>query len=296
MSIEDFIINVFCIVDEGYQKIVKDHRLRKRGYAPKLTDEEVLTMEIVGEFLGFDADRQIWSYFKQHWITWFPQLGALSNFARQSANLWFVKQQLQEILLEKMDAKKDSHYFIDGFPLPVCHFRRAPICEVFKGSANYGYCASKAMNYYGFRGNILVNWQGVVTGLTVTQAHVGERESMWDIVNGIQGILIGDKGYAGQFLHDTLKETEIELLTPSHKRKKEKIPLSLEKLLLSLRRRVETVIGQLTERFHIQKIRTKDLWHLTSRMARKVVAHTIGIFLNKKYGNPPLQFHVLLNI
>lgn len=64
--------------------------------------------------------------------------------------------------------------------------------------------------------------------------------------------------------------------------------------LVSTRRLVETVIGQLTERFHIEKIRARKLWYLTNRIARKVLAHTVAIFINKQLGNPPLQFESLL--
>ena len=55
------------------------------------------------------------------------------------------------------------------------------------------------------------------------------------------------------------------------------------------RRLVETVIGQLTERFHIQRIRARDTWHLTVRVIRKVLSHTVAVFFNRMLGNTPLQ-------
>ena len=64
--------------------------------------------------------------------------------------------------------------------------------------------------------------------------------------------------------------------------------------LTSTRRLVETVIGQLTERFRIEKIRARKLWYLTNRITRKVLAHTVCAFINKKSGNPTLQFELLL--
>jgi hypothetical protein len=45
---------------------------------------------------------------------------------------------------------------------------------------------------------------------------------------------------------------------------------------MNARRKIETVIGQLTERFHIQKISAKDTWHLLSKIRRKICAHTIA--------------------
>jgi hypothetical protein len=64
--------------------------------------------------------------------------------------------------------------------------------------------------------------------------------------------------------------------------------------LTSTRRLVETVIGQLTERFHIEKVRARKFWYLTNRIARKVLAHTVCVFINIKNGTPTLQFELLI--
>ena len=47
MPLEDFIITVFCWVEEHLNALLGDHRLRQRGFAPKLSDGEVITMEAV---------------------------------------------------------------------------------------------------------------------------------------------------------------------------------------------------------------------------------------------------------
>ena len=44
------------------------------------------------------------------------------------------------------------------------------------------------------------------------------------------------------------------------------------KNLIKVRRLVETVIGQLTDHLHMAKVRARDLWHLTSRINRKILA------------------------
>jgi len=63
---------------------------------------------------------------------------------------------------------------------------------------------------------------------------------------------------------------------------------------MNARRLVETVIGQLAMQFHFEKIRARDAWHLTSRIARKVLAHTLGIFMNRQIGRSDLQFEGLI--
>ncbi|MGA8165417.1 MAG: NAD(P)/FAD-dependent oxidoreductase, partial [Waddliaceae bacterium] len=44
-----------------------------------LTNGEVITMEIVGEFLGKDCDKTIWEYFKSHWKHFFPNIPDCSD-------------------------------------------------------------------------------------------------------------------------------------------------------------------------------------------------------------------------
>ncbi|ETX03337.1 MAG: hypothetical protein ETSY2_33760 [Candidatus Entotheonella gemina] len=68
----------------------------------------------------------------------------------------------------------------------------------------------------------------------------------------------------------------------------------LSKTCDKTRRLVETVIGQLSDHFQIEKVRARDVWHLTSRVARKVLAHTVAVFLNRQLGRAPLQFEVLI--
>ncbi len=65
---------------------------------------------------------------------------------------------------------------------------------------------------------------------------------------------------------------------------------------MKARRLIETVIGQLTERFRLEKIRARDTWHLATRFIRELLAHTVGVVLNKRLGNQPLHFEALVEI
>jgi hypothetical protein len=56
---------------------------------------------------------------------------------------------------------------------------------------------------------------------------------------------------------------------------------------------VETVIGQLTERFYIEKVWARGILHLSNRFIRKILAYTVGEFLNQFLGNKPLPFEAL---
>jgi len=58
-STEEFIIAVFCCVDDLSKEIIQKHPIQRRRFAPRLADSEVITMEIVAEFQGLDSDKAI---------------------------------------------------------------------------------------------------------------------------------------------------------------------------------------------------------------------------------------------
>ena len=55
--------------------------------------------------------------------------------------------------------------------------------------ANFGSCASKDEKYYGFDGHLVVSAEGVITSFCLTSANGSEREALWDVVDGIKGLL-----------------------------------------------------------------------------------------------------------
>jgi hypothetical protein len=186
-SIEEFIIAVFCCVDDWLKEITQNRAIRTKGFAPALADSEVITMEVVAEYLGLDTDKAIWQYFRQHWQFLFPALGSRSAFVRQAAHLWQYKGLLQQRLAVALGGWSDDIHLVDGMPLPLCQFSRAPRCRSFQGTATYGYCAAKKQTYYGFHGHLLVSASGVISGFSLTPANGSEREALWDLVEPIRG-------------------------------------------------------------------------------------------------------------
>jgi len=293
MPILDFIITVFCLIDDEYKKLPLP--IRKGGFSPALSDSEVLTMEIVGEFLGIDADKGIWMYFKDNWLVLFPRLGDRTTFARQAANLHMVKQILQESVAKALGAFSDLLHLIDGLPIPVCKFARAHFSRIFKGEAAYGYCAAKKERYYGFHGHLVVNSMGIITTATFTAANIDERDVCPELMQRIHGLVLGDKGFIRPALKKELKEQEIYLQTPVKENMEEDRPRFFIQWMMQARRLIETVISQLADRFNIEKVRAKDLWHQASRFWRKLLAHTVCVKINVDIGNEPLQFEKLIN-
>jgi hypothetical protein len=141
MGLEEALILLYLLVDDGYRAVTFGGRLRQRG--PELSDVEVLTMEIFGEQQGCHDDASIHRYFDGHWRHFFPNLGSYQAFARQCAALSVIKQRILEHLFP---ANGDIH-LLDGFPIPICRTCRR--CRTFRDVAAWGYCATKKEYFYG---------------------------------------------------------------------------------------------------------------------------------------------------
>jgi len=81
------------LVDDALRTLHLDH-VRSRGPGPLLTDSEVITIEIVGAFLGIASDVALFTHFRRYHSTAFPHLQHINRttFIRQAANLWNVKR------------------------------------------------------------------------------------------------------------------------------------------------------------------------------------------------------------
>jgi hypothetical protein len=64
--------------------------------------------------------------------------------------------------------------------------------------------------------------------------------------------------------------------------------------LIQARRRIETVIGQLVERCHAKRVWARDAWHRWSRWQRKLLSHTLAVYLGQQTGLGSLRFADLL--
>ena len=103
MTTDDFILTVFCLVDDSLKELGLENT-RARGPRPTLADSEVITIEIVGEFLGLDADRDLFRHFRSSYADAFPALTLIcrTTFVRQATNLWQVKRRFQRHLAERL--------------------------------------------------------------------------------------------------------------------------------------------------------------------------------------------------
>lgn len=294
MNIADYIVKVFVMTDEFCKNYYPARKLRARGPLPKLSDSEAITMELIGEYLGFHSDQEIYNYFHQHWNHWFPKLPDRSNFIRQCANLWDVKQRFFDHISRFQD-----HYvqILDSMPIEVCKFVRAKRTHQFKASGAYGKWFGQT--FFGYRLHLKITDMGVIRGFILAPANEHDVRYVDPLLADDQGgWLLGDKGYRSKPLQQKLWDDRKMYFQTSMRRidgKASPLPKQTIRKLAGIRRLIETVNGQLAERYGIKTTFAKDLWHLMNRITRKILSHTIGVCINIMRNVEPLKLRLLVN-
>jgi hypothetical protein len=118
-------------------------------------------------------------------------------------------------------------------------------------------------------------WPGVISRFSVAPANAHELCVLPELAEFTSGIVVGDRNYHSPKTEEELAQSMggIELLAPYSSKKRDPAPRR-SALLSRFRYRIDTVFSQLTERYSIKRVWARDLWHLTSRLVRKVLSLT----------------------
>jgi hypothetical protein len=312
MEREELIIWVYlwvCDQVEAWrqEQPAKRARLRRAGFAPALSDEEALCIELCGEMLRLQSDKAIYCHFKTHYQEWFPHLKDRPAFVRQCANLWRLKLVLQERLLRAhhvplhpLQPVDTLPLPVDTLPLPVCAKARAHRDRCFAGVARKGYCAAKDLFYYGFKLGLRVTQAGFIASYALLEANTHDCRHLPALVEGHQGLVPVDKGFFDPALWRQLfgQGTHIVGRGPKrvdkHRPPELELPAPIEKLCARIRKTVEVVASLLCSRFAVDHIRVHDLWHFEHRLLRKILAFNLLVALNIERARKPLDLDGLV--
>ena len=181
---------------------------------------------------------------------------------------------------------------IDSLPVPVCRFARAQRCRSVRGLAAFGYDSLAHQTYYGVRLHLRVTWPGVITAAVLAPANDADRAVAPQLLAGLSGWALGDGGYWSPRLRAQLAPAGLKLIAPPPHTKAGRVRWPAR--LVQMRRRIETVLSQLAERYHAKRVRARDEGHLLARWLRKLASHTVAVLLCQHLGLPPLAFTQLL--
>jgi hypothetical protein len=202
-----------------------------------------------------------------------------------------VKAQLRQQLLSRVGFDPQV-WILDSAPVPVGRFGRADRCRRLAGLAAFGRDEGAKQRFSGLRAHLGVCWPGVITGRPTGPSQPAHLMIAEELLAGVQGgrwVIRRTGARPGRAAGRPGRVAAGPAVTVA------KAPRPhLPGRLVQARRRIETVIGQLVERYHAKRVWARDAWHLWSRWQRKLLSHTLAVYLCQQTGLGSLRFADLI--
>jgi hypothetical protein len=291
MSVETFLLVLYCIVDDWYQQNGPRLLRGKVGAKPEFSDSEVITLLLAQHWCGFQKEAPWLRFVDNNYRALFPRLLSQSEFNRRARNLCWLVEALRKDVVRQMGAFDEDLRLIDGTPVQVRHWRRYGKTHLMLPDAQLGYCAAKKETFYGYRLVVLTTMQGVITDWELVPGAADEREAAQDLLYEYRQLnVLGDKGFLDKVRQALLwEDRNVCLLTPKRRNQKQQNPQGWDARMNRVRRLIETVFAQGKGGFHLEKPYARTLWGLLSRLIAKLTGLTLAAFYNQKQGRSPLQ-------
>jgi Transposase DDE domain len=286
-SFEDFCTWVYVVVDDSWKQLAP--LFRRPGPEPRCADSELLAMALIGECRGWDVETELLSHFRDHRHL-FPVQPSQSRFNRRRRALARAFLVLRQLVLRLLDLAQDRHCALDSLPVPVVRFHLVPGSggDWDVHGAAFGVVPSKKQTIYGYKLHLLVTFGGVILDFHLAGANEPDLAVGLDLLSAYSDLTaLGDKASISAPEAEALwQERRIRLLTLPRKNQRRQLPPAVARAINSARQIVETVNGQLAEQFHVEENHAHTFWGLYARLATKLTAHTLCIYLNRLLGNP----------
>lgn len=282
LDINTVLITMFTHIDDFCKKNEKI----KPGPEAKLSDSEIITINLFCELAGKKSNCEHIRFIEQWLKDYFPNIIDRSRYQRRLSKLTRLINDVRVEILDNILMELSDCEILDSTPIPIITFQRACYTPLFPEAA-FGKCSARKMTYYGFKLHLLIDREGIPIHFDLAPANIPDINMAPEMLecNEKEKLVLADKGYISKEIQNYLRECRgVELLTPSRKNQKIQLPKSETKPLNGIRQRIEVVNNILKNQFNCEKTYAKTLAGLVSKITSKITALTFGIFLNKLFG------------
>ena len=287
ISIVELMLVIYVIVDDWYviegQVILKGKPGRKSRFA----DSEVITLMLAQDYIPYPGENQFIGYIKANYPGLFPDLITQSQFNRRARNLRLLVEKMRRYWLQELGLLTQGDLLMDTKPIPVMGYKRSKKRSDFAGSADYGYCASRNMKYYGYKLVSLCTLEGIPIVYELVPANIDERLAAESVLYALRGCRIySDKGFIGEDWQERIfRHTRNRIYTPKRVNQSDQNPVAFDRWLNSVRERIEGVFHEIqnTGR-NIERLLAKTVIGLATRVISKMTSHLLKFILRKFHG------------
>jgi hypothetical protein len=254
------------------------------GPAGKVTDQELVALAVAQAMTGITSDRQFLGAIGRLLPGWFSHLPDQSQFNRRLRRLtpWMTTVQL---MVAEWLAEGEIR-LVDGTLIACANYPGCASYSDFAGHASFGYCPSKSQFVWGMRLVVISDVKGVPVGYDLVGPKTGtERDCALELAAGHPGVWFADKGFWGRQYDACMQLVGVTLITPDKHQLGHRPASELAKARIRLV--IESVFATLKRQMRLEIHLAKTLPGLIARIAQRLLALTIGIYLNTLLGRPP---------
>jgi len=255
----------------------------RSGPEGKVTDQELIALAVAQAATGLVSDRQFLGTVGGLLPGCFPRLPEQSQFNRRLRRLTPQITAVQLAVAELVATGRER--LVDGTLLGCANYAGCASKSAFAGEAAYGYCAAKSRWYWGMRLLLLSDRRGTPLGYDLRPANENEREGVFTLAAAHPGsLLFADAGHRGRVHDKSLELVGVHLIVPDRHRLGER-PVA-ETVKARIRLVIESVFATLKRQMRMEDHLAKTLPGLAQRIVQRLLALTLGIFLNTLLGRP----------
>jgi hypothetical protein len=295
ISIADLLLVTFVLVDDWYQRKGARWLGRTVGSKPAFSDSEMLTLMLAIDFFEFTSERRYVEFVRANYWALFPKLIEQSQYNRRARSLRYLLNELRTDWATELGVNFEQHFLLDTTPVIAVGYRRDKRHSDFRGSAEYGYCAARRLKYFGYKLVMLTTLDGTPYAFELVPANTDERVGADEILDALpSGSQVwSDKGFIGEEWQAEWSRQGIHVWTTKRENQKVQNPPEFDRLLNSVRERVEGAFDLVKEGGRsVEHTLARTVDGLCTRIIAKITGGTLHLFLRKFFGIDVLTYTV----
>jgi hypothetical protein len=250
-----------------------------------ITDQELIALAVAQAVTGLASDRQFLGTVRRLLPGWFPHLPDQTQFNRRLRRLTPEITTVQLMVAELI--AEGQVRLVDGTLISCANYTGCAKHSDFAPDAAYGYCPSKSRFVWGMRLVVICDRKGVPVGYDLAGPKTGqERESAFRLASAhSHSLLFADGGFWGTEYERTMELIDVQLITPAKHKLGQRPPSEITKARIRLV--IESVFSNLKRQMRLEDHLAKTTPGLAQRIVQRLLALTLGIYLNILTGRPP---------
>lgn len=296
VDVETLMTIILVLVDDWYQQSGARLLKGKRGDKPRFSDSEVITLLLAMDYFPFPGETQFLGFIRANYSSLFPHLLDQSQFNRRARGLRLLVEELRKHWALMLGVALQTQFLLDTKPVPVVGYKRSKAKSDFVGSAAYGVCVSRKLKYFGYKLVMLSTLDGIPVAYELVPANTDERVAAETVLSFVwNSDVFCDKGFIGCAWQQEQRDSQgNRIWTPKKENQKVQNPEGFDRLLNSLRERIEGAFNEVRNTGRdLERLLRKTVLGLSTHVIAKMASHVLKLVLRRFYGTDVQTFEVV---